>query len=260
MVMVTSSDIANQSSVVSLPPDRESADAAPDSGRTADGRFTRNNKGGPGNPFNRQVAALRRALLARVTAEDIEEIVAVLLIKAKSGDLAAIKLLLSYSLGKPGPAVDPDTLDQQEWQMHQQAAVPPAAVNDVLQSLPAATVNRTVQIAWPCVTQQQLQPIIQGLKAADAADAAVPPPSTTPVSDPMESSPATAGIDRTRPPSSNGGRNSPPETQPANRSRRASRLPPRPSKDDPDYEAAWQGRIEAILFDDEVNPSDDKAG
>src|SRR5215475_9876903 len=89
-------------------------DAIP-SGRAADGRFAKNNKGGPGNPFNRQVAALRQALLQRVTTEDIEEILAVLLIKAKSGDLAAIKLLLSYTIGKPGPAVEPDTLDQQEW-------------------------------------------------------------------------------------------------------------------------------------------------
>src|SRR5436190_17494002 len=138
------------------------AAANPTSGRGSDGRFVKNNKGGPGNPFNRQVAALRRALLNRITAEDIEEVLAILLIKAKSGDLAAIKLLLSYTLGKPGPAVDPDTLDQQEWQLHQQAAVEPAAVEDVLSSLPVATANRTVAIAWPCAAQQHLQPLIRG--------------------------------------------------------------------------------------------------
>ena len=31
------------------------------------GRFQLGNKGGPGNPFNRQVAALRKTLLNRVT-------------------------------------------------------------------------------------------------------------------------------------------------------------------------------------------------
>ena len=32
-------------------------------GRDASGRFTRGNKGGPGNPFARQVGQLRKALL-----------------------------------------------------------------------------------------------------------------------------------------------------------------------------------------------------
>lgn len=62
------------------------APAAPDSGRRSDGRFAKNNPGRPGNPLNRQVAALRRALLTKVTATDLEEVLAVLLIKAKKGD------------------------------------------------------------------------------------------------------------------------------------------------------------------------------
>src|SRR4051812_16273204 len=99
-------------------------------GRSGDGKFAKGNKGGPGNPFNRQIAGFRQAGLNAVTAADLEEIVAVLMIKAKSGDLAAIKLLLAYAIGKPGPSVDPDTLDQQEWQLHQQAAVPPQQVHD----------------------------------------------------------------------------------------------------------------------------------
>src|SRR5213078_437222 len=152
-------------------------------GRTVGGRFAPGNPGGPGNPFNRQVAALRRALLAKVTAEDIEEVLAVLLIKAKSGDLAAIKLLLSYTIGKPGAAVDPDTLDQQEWQLHQQAAVAPIAVEELLSSLPAATANTAARIAWPCAAHQHLQPLIRGLHAAEAAEAVVPPPASPPPND-----------------------------------------------------------------------------
>src|SRR5437667_11803735 len=81
-------------------PDSPAASNSP-SGRDSDGRFAKNNAGGPGNPFNRQVAALRRTLLAKVTAEDLEEVLAVLLIKAKGGDLTAIKLLLAYTLGNP---------------------------------------------------------------------------------------------------------------------------------------------------------------
>src|SRR5947208_3541493 len=127
MSSVTSVSATPRSLFPSEPPMTRAPDPAAlpgTAGRAADGKFTKGNQGGPGNPFNRQVAALRRALLNRVTAEDIEEVLAVLMIKAKTGDLAAIKLLLSYTVGKPGPAVDPDTLEQQEWQLHQQAAVP----------------------------------------------------------------------------------------------------------------------------------------
>src|ERR1700683_2732856 len=136
----------------------EPPSAAVPSERSANGRFAKGNPGGPGNPFNRAVAALRCALVAQVTAADLEEVLAVLLIKAKTGDLAAIKLLLAYTIGKPAAGVGPDTLEQQEWQLHQQAAVPPAAMEDLLNALPAATANGIAQLAWPCAAQQHLQP------------------------------------------------------------------------------------------------------
>jgi len=40
-------------------------------GRGSDGRFAKGNPGGPGNPFARQVAALRQNMLDAVTGEDI---------------------------------------------------------------------------------------------------------------------------------------------------------------------------------------------
>jgi hypothetical protein len=82
--------------------------------RDARGRFTTGNRGGTGNPFARQSAALRRALLNAVTDQDIGDITQALLDKARQGDVAAAKLVFSYTLGKPGAVVDPDTLDQQE--------------------------------------------------------------------------------------------------------------------------------------------------
>src|SRR5437899_3454412 len=87
---------------------------APAEGRDARGRFTKNNRGGPGNPFARRVAALRQALLDTVTEEDIRVVSARLLEQARAGDLAAVKLLFAYVIGKPGECVDPDSLDQQE--------------------------------------------------------------------------------------------------------------------------------------------------
>jgi hypothetical protein len=83
--------------------------------RDAKGRFTKGNPGGPGNPFARQVGKLRSALVNRVTEADMERIAEDLIVKARLGDMAAIKLLFLYVLGKPASAVNPDTLDIEEW-------------------------------------------------------------------------------------------------------------------------------------------------
>ena len=87
----------------------------PTAERDGKGRFTKGNLGGPGNPFARQVAKLRSALVDRVTEADMERIAEDLIVKARLGDLAAIKLLFLYVLGKPAQAVNPDTLDIEEW-------------------------------------------------------------------------------------------------------------------------------------------------
>jgi hypothetical protein len=80
------------------------------------GRFVMNNKGGPGNPFARQVAALRQALLDSITPDDIQDVATRLLALAKEGNVQAAKLLLAYTIGKPQPAPEPDRLDADEWQ------------------------------------------------------------------------------------------------------------------------------------------------
>jgi hypothetical protein len=85
-----------------------SANGPPHPDRDGEGRLV------PGNPFARQVAALRSALLACVSAEDIAALARMLLERAKAGDVAACKLLFSYVLGKPIPAVSPDDLDWHE--------------------------------------------------------------------------------------------------------------------------------------------------
>jgi hypothetical protein len=86
------------------------------------GRFTKGNPGGHGNPFARQVAALRSALLAAVTTDDIAAVARALLARAKEGDVPAAKLLLAYSLGKPAPVPEPDRLDHDEWQRYRETA------------------------------------------------------------------------------------------------------------------------------------------
>ena len=70
-------------------------------GRDEQGRFTKGNPGGPGNPYAQQVAAFRRALVNAVTEEDIAGIVAAIVSKAKDGDVAAFKTLAPYLFGRP---------------------------------------------------------------------------------------------------------------------------------------------------------------
>jgi hypothetical protein len=96
--------------------------AEPTSTRQPNGRFAKNNPGGPGNPFARQVAELRKRLLSRLTGEELDAIADQLIELAKDGNVPAIKLLFSYTLGKPAEAVQPDHLDVEEWNMFRETA------------------------------------------------------------------------------------------------------------------------------------------
>ncbi|QNN24084.1 hypothetical protein HED60_18015 [Planctomycetales bacterium ZRK34] len=77
-------------------------------GRDASGRFTRGNPGGPGNPYIRQVAALRAAVLEAVDAESLAAIVHALVEKAKAGDVVAAREIFDRCLGKPKQTLDLD--------------------------------------------------------------------------------------------------------------------------------------------------------
>jgi hypothetical protein len=79
-------------------------------GRNAQGRFLPGNQGGPGNPFARRCAAIRKAFLEAVSEEDMQAIATQLVARAKGGDLAAIKVLLLWTLGKPPEPVAPDVV------------------------------------------------------------------------------------------------------------------------------------------------------
>ncbi len=83
-------------------------------GRGTNGQFAPGNSGGPGNPFAKQVAVLRSALMAAVKPEDLTEVVNKLVELAKGGDIQAAKLILDRTLGKtvtvdiPAAATEPD--------------------------------------------------------------------------------------------------------------------------------------------------------
>ncbi|HEY1859535.1 MAG TPA: hypothetical protein VGG61_04230 [Gemmataceae bacterium] len=117
------------------------------SGREASGRFAKGNTGGPGNPFARKTAALRRAFCEAVTEDDVRSLAQQLLVKAREGDLAAVKVLFAYAIGRPTEAVDPDTLDLDEWQLFLRNPADVTEVKRILNSLPsslACTLLRTM--------------------------------------------------------------------------------------------------------------------
>lgn len=134
----------------------EAAEPTPDPTPQRDdkGRFVKGNRGGPSNPFARQVAQLRAALIQRVTKEDIQQIADDLLASAKQGHLPSIRLLFLYVLGKPAAVIDPDTLDLEEWRQHVQP-LPQimAELADALMTVPVKAATDIVRAAQPFARQ-----------------------------------------------------------------------------------------------------------
>jgi hypothetical protein len=141
-------------------------------GRDANGRFTAGNKYGPGNPFARQTAQLRKALLEVVTPEEMRQVAFTLLLRAKTGNLAAIKLLFQYVIGKPAEGVDPDRLEVEEWKLAQESKVNVADLHETVQHMPAETANLLVRHAWPAAAETNYLAVARDeLEAMDREDA-----------------------------------------------------------------------------------------
>jgi len=118
-------------------------------GRDASGRFARGNAGGPGNPFGRLMARLRSALCRRITEEDVEAIADKLIEKARAGDVPAARLLLSYGIGKPTEAVNPDTLDLAEWDIYRRSPVSLDDLRGIVEGIPVEAVGPLVRVSKP---------------------------------------------------------------------------------------------------------------
>lgn len=88
------------------------------------GKFLPGNAGGPGNPYTKQIAALREALLAEVKPQDLRAIVRVLVDQAKGGDVQAAREVLLRTLGRP---VEADLLERLAALEERLADPPPVA-------------------------------------------------------------------------------------------------------------------------------------
>ncbi len=133
--------------------------------RDSHGRFAPGNQCGSGNPFARRVALLRTILLTSVHEEDIHGIVRKLIELAKNGDVAAARLVLGYSLGKPAETVDPDRMDIDEWQLNAETSVPLPDLTGLMSTLPAGGACKLLDIAWPCAIQHDYAPLTEALKS-----------------------------------------------------------------------------------------------
>lgn len=141
----------------------------PEPERDAGGKFRNGNRGGPGNPYARRVAKLRQAMLEECAEEDLRAMTRAMIERAKAGDAAAARLVFQYALGKPSKTVDPDRVDQDEWDVLSTMAVPMQVVNPMLETLPADAANRLVQKMWPVFVQMFSQVVRK--KAAELAEA-----------------------------------------------------------------------------------------
>lgn len=133
--------------------------------RTPDGRYAKNNPGGPGNPHARHCARMLALLRTSISDEHMVAIIRKLVEKACAGDVSAAKLLLSYQLGKPAAAPNPDAIDRDEWEHYQRDAIHLQEVQQVLGSLPARVGNDIARTALPIMTQARTRELATQLRA-----------------------------------------------------------------------------------------------
>ncbi len=111
------------------------------------------NRGGPGNPFARHVAAMRAAICAAVPRERLMRIADKVAEMAENGNLAAARLIFRYCGGVPGPTPDPDTLDAQEMEGRRAATVTADDLDLIERKMPASALCVLAHAATPEVRQ-----------------------------------------------------------------------------------------------------------
>jgi hypothetical protein len=128
------------------------------------GRFVRGNPGGPGNPFARRTALYQKALRQVVSLEDMREVMTVVKLKAKSGDMAATKIMFTYAAGKGVHAVEPDRLDIDEWKLTVEEAVDARDMKAIMTRLPVECANDIARAALPALGDGMMKTLGEGLR------------------------------------------------------------------------------------------------
>jgi hypothetical protein len=167
-------------------PDTHDDHLQPDSlarDRDPKGRFAPGNRCGPGNPFYRKQAELRRAVLALFTPEDVASLLRVMLALGRNGDVAAAKVFLEYVVGKPHKAPDPDREELHEWQLLAEARQLTDVTERLENGVPADRANGATRLEGvfdalgAAPAQEPAAEVTEdnGVPAADVAGAAPTP-------------------------------------------------------------------------------------
>ncbi len=118
--------------------DTAADDRKPAEGRAPDGRFTVGNAGGPGNPFARRTAMMRKAISEAVTPEEMAAVARVMLDRALAGDVAAARWLAGYNAGRHMHGADPDTLDAHELRVRREGVATVEDMKALFERMPAS--------------------------------------------------------------------------------------------------------------------------
>ena len=139
-------------------------------GRKANGQFARGNPGGPGNPHARFSAHMLTIARQTMTPEKMAAVFESIYIKALTGDMSAAKLLLHYTIGKPGDAPHPDHIERDEWDLHRKNAIAPDEMKQALGRLPCSLGNEIVGTALPIMTAARANELAVQLRGEQPRD------------------------------------------------------------------------------------------
>src|SRR4029077_16022530 len=89
----------------------------------------------------------------------------VLLVKAKAGDVPAARLVLSYGIGKPTEAVNPDTLDLEEWDIYRRGPLSLDDLRGIVEGIPLDVVGPVVRAAKPYLNSNMAETVKHILSA-----------------------------------------------------------------------------------------------
>ena len=143
-------------------------DGSPD--RQANGRFARGNPGGPGNPHARFSAQMLTIARQTMTPEKMAAVFESIYIRALGGDMTAAKLLMYYTIGKPGDAPHPDHIERDEWDLHRKNAIAPDEMKQALGRLPCSLGNEIVGAALPAMTAARADELAAQLRGEKEKD------------------------------------------------------------------------------------------
>lgn len=117
--------------------------------RDGQGRFAQGNWLSTGNPHARHCARMLAMFRSAITDEEMYQLCRVLFQMAHKGDMAALKMVWQYKVGKPLPAPNPDMIERDEWNNYQTDAMTPDEMKQVLSRLPSYVGNAIVSTTLP---------------------------------------------------------------------------------------------------------------